>query len=478
MASNANTDLDKLLTFGQMALEQGWYDQKRDYFEQALALDASNREAIEGLAQISEILGRRMAVPVEPIEDKPVVDKLLTFGQMALEQGWYDKAREYFEQVLASDASNREAVKRLTQVNEILSRKETIAVEPIEDEPVEPAREYVEWLEKCPFCKEGRVYRERKPIVFGRFGPALTQAYVCDFCATKLSPLVDLAERKFQCVLIDKRYPEMQVYHNAELTREELIRISEGGRSDLEQERLVARQREAQLARIAQEEAAKLKLQLRSTLREFVGQMTYREAIERAQQATVGVGIAIDRVCSPLGSGAVIAPTGLIITNAHVAKWRSLYCITRAEYVEGETYWYYNAQIVKWDGGKDLALLRIESLSDGSPVSNLSLVSVPLGNSDKIHTGDTIYVCGYPGVGGPNVTVTKGLVSGFEADRALIKTDTEISPGSSGGVAIAENGLLIGIPTIIRMAPWGFGKIGYLIAVNEVRRFLQSYQGQ
>ena len=47
--------VDKLITFGKMALEQGWCDQARERFEQALALDASNREAMKGLAQIDEI---------------------------------------------------------------------------------------------------------------------------------------------------------------------------------------------------------------------------------------------------------------------------------------------------------------------------------------------------------------------------------------------------------------------------------------
>jgi hypothetical protein len=62
------------------------------------------------------------------------VDKLITFGQMALEQGWYDKARELFEQALALDADNREAMKGLARVNEILSRREAMAVEPMEAE--------------------------------------------------------------------------------------------------------------------------------------------------------------------------------------------------------------------------------------------------------------------------------------------------------------------------------------------------------
>jgi formylglycine-generating enzyme required for sulfatase activity len=72
MRSNTSTNVDELIAFGKMALEQGWHDQARDYFEQALTLDASNREAIDGLARANEVLARREAVAVEPMQDKPV----------------------------------------------------------------------------------------------------------------------------------------------------------------------------------------------------------------------------------------------------------------------------------------------------------------------------------------------------------------------------------------------------------------------
>jgi len=55
-----------------MALEQGWYDQAHEYFEQALDLDASNQEALKGLVRTNEILSRRMPTPAEPIGDQPV----------------------------------------------------------------------------------------------------------------------------------------------------------------------------------------------------------------------------------------------------------------------------------------------------------------------------------------------------------------------------------------------------------------------
>jgi S1-C subfamily serine protease len=200
---------------------------------------------------------------------------------------------------------------------------------------------------------------------------------------------------------------------------------------------------------------------------------THRQAIERAQLATVAVGVIDGDRCRYAGSGGIIDPKGLIITNAHVVGTGDLYCVMYAKELEGETGWYYNARVIKQNSSMDLALLGIESHGDGSPVSDLSLVAVPLGDSSEVYTGDTIYVCGYPEVGGYNVTVTQGLVSGFEEDRTLIKTDTEISPGSSGGVAISEDGLLIGIPAFVEVDPWTAGRLGYLIAVNEVRRFLQ-----
>ncbi len=78
MATEA--DIEKLLSYGRIGLETGYYEQAREFFEQVLALDATNQEAIDGLARVNEILSRRMdmaiepilGMPVEPIQDEPV----------------------------------------------------------------------------------------------------------------------------------------------------------------------------------------------------------------------------------------------------------------------------------------------------------------------------------------------------------------------------------------------------------------------
>jgi hypothetical protein len=92
----------------------------------------------------------------------PDVGKLITYGQMALEQGWYDKAREYFEQAIALDTSNPGAVKGLSRVNEILSRRASFESMKPEAPPAKPAgkghpiaewvrekrKAYAEWTER------------------------------------------------------------------------------------------------------------------------------------------------------------------------------------------------------------------------------------------------------------------------------------------------------------------------------------------
>ncbi len=65
-------DIEKLLSYGRMDLEAGYPEYARQYFESVLALDASNREAIEGLIRANEILSRMMPTPVEPTRAEPV----------------------------------------------------------------------------------------------------------------------------------------------------------------------------------------------------------------------------------------------------------------------------------------------------------------------------------------------------------------------------------------------------------------------
>lgn len=100
--------------------------------------------------------------------------------------------------------------------------------------------------------------------------------------------------------------------------------------------------------------------------------------------------------------------------------------------------------------GKDVALIKID-LGNNPPLPVL-----PIGSSDKVKPGDTVYVVGYPGAADLNETditptVTSGIVSAFKkitsGDYRVIQIDAAVSPGNSGGPVLNNKGEVIGIAT-------------------------------
>lgn len=165
-----------------------------------------------------------------------------------------------------------------------------------------------------------------------------------------------------------------------------------------------------------------------------------------------------------VGSGTIISPTGLILTNAHVASPASqgdveyepdalgISIIVQEDKPAVPSY---IAEALAVDGYLDLAVIQIRETVNGTPVdiNSLNLPYVNIGNSDNVHVGDDLNIFGFPSIGGNTITFTLGTVSGFSSedqigDRAWIKTDATISGGNSGGLAADNNGNIIGVPTI------------------------------
>ena len=164
------------------------------------------------------------------------------------------------------------------------------------------------------------------------------------------------------------------------------------------------------------------------------------------------------------GSGTIITPDGLILTNCHVAMPRAMWddpqfdydflvvsLTTRSDEPPEPTY---RAEVVQYDPVLDLAVIRVTHLLDGTAVNpdTLQLPALALGDSDLLEIGDDLFIFGYPGIGGETITYTSGKVSGFSreqgiAGRAWIKTDATIAGGNSGGTAVNDKGELVGIPT-------------------------------
>jgi S1-C subfamily serine protease len=159
------------------------------------------------------------------------------------------------------------------------------------------------------------------------------------------------------------------------------------------------------------------------------------------------------------GSGTIISPDGLILTNAHVAVGDRFYkaekltiALTIAE--DKPPVAAYLAEVVQADSNLDIAVLQIAFDLSGKRIdsSDLNLPYIQLGDSDALRLGDSVTILGYPGIGGTTITLTRGEVSGFTAEagygnRAFIKTSATIAGGNSGGLATDGNNKLIGIPT-------------------------------
>lgn len=159
------------------------------------------------------------------------------------------------------------------------------------------------------------------------------------------------------------------------------------------------------------------------------------------------------------GSGSIISPDGLILTNAHVVLPDRYFPVdalaiafTVAEDRPPEIMYF--AEVLQADAALDIAVIGITADLDGNPVNQaaLDLPYVPMGNADNLRLGDAITILGYPGIGGETITLTRGEVSGFTAEsgrgsRAFIKTSATIAGGNSGGLAADDEGYLIGIPT-------------------------------
>ncbi len=200
------------------------------------------------------------------------------------------------------------------------------------------------------------------------------------------------------------------------------------------------------------------------------------------------------------GSGTIISPDGLVLTNAHVAAPKAsglavLYndpellfseepdalvvaLVERADAPPVETYL---AEVAVADGTLDLAVIRIVSDLDGNPVdvANLNLPFVELADSDDIGLGDEVRVLGFPGAGGETITFTRGDVAGFESqdlvgNRAWIKTDTTVSPGNSGGLGANAAGQIVGVPSFVQEAIGG--AINRLRAINLARPLVDAAQ--
>ena len=173
------------------------------------------------------------------------------------------------------------------------------------------------------------------------------------------------------------------------------------------------------------------------------------------------LGVPRQRIENSLGSGVIVAPDGVIVTNHHVVAGADEVTAVLADRREFE------ARILGSDDRTDVAVLKVDTGGDSLPY-------LAFRNSDTVEVGDLVLAIGNPfGVG---QTVTSGIVSAEAQTRVgitdlnfFIQTDAAINPGNSGGALVDLEGRLIGLNTAIYSQSGGSIGIGFAIPSNMVR---------
>lgn len=169
-----------------------------------------------------------------------------------------------------------------------------------------------------------------------------------------------------------------------------------------------------------------------------------------------------NRVVHGLGSGVFISPDGYIVTNNHVVDGATDIRVTMSDRR------ILQAKLVGADPLTDLAVIK---------VNGNDFPSVPLGDSTKLHPGQTVLAFGNPL--GFRFSVTRGIVSALNRANPdssdprkpgqFIQTDAAINQGNSGGPLVDARGEVVGINTFLISSSGAFSGMGFAIPTQIVK---------
>ncbi len=175
------------------------------------------------------------------------------------------------------------------------------------------------------------------------------------------------------------------------------------------------------------------------------------------------------RQFTSIGSGFVIDPSGLVVTNNHVIEGGNVIYVILSDGTELKV-----DKIVGRDAKSDITVLKV------TPKASKPLAAVAFGDSSRTRVGDWVLAIGNPfGLDG---TVTAGILSGRGRDinagpyDDFLQTDAAINRGNSGGPLFNVSGEVIGINTAIFSPSGGSIGLGFAIPSNAARRIIDQLQ--
>ena len=164
------------------------------------------------------------------------------------------------------------------------------------------------------------------------------------------------------------------------------------------------------------------------------------------------------------GSGVIVDPNGLIITNNHVVNKADEIRVFLSDKRE------FKGKLIGTDTKTDIAVVKIEATG---------LSTIPIADSDQLEVGEFVLAVGSPF--GLTQSVTMGIVSavgrasmGIAEYEDFIQTDAAINPGNSGGALVNIRGELVGINTAIFSQSGGNMGIGFAVPSNLARSIMEQ----
>ncbi|HEU4684043.1 MAG TPA: DegQ family serine endoprotease [Nitrospira sp.] len=164
------------------------------------------------------------------------------------------------------------------------------------------------------------------------------------------------------------------------------------------------------------------------------------------------------------GSGVIVDPNGIIITNNHVVNKADEIRVFLSDKRD------FKAKLIGTDTKTDIAVLKIDATN---------LPTVPFADSDQLEVGEFVLAIGSPF--GLTQSVTMGIVSavgrasmGIAEYEDFIQTDAAINPGNSGGALVNMRGELVGINTAIFSQSGGNMGIGFAVPSNLSRSIMDQ----
>jgi len=167
-----------------------------------------------------------------------------------------------------------------------------------------------------------------------------------------------------------------------------------------------------------------------------------------------------------LGSGFIVASTGIVLTNKHVVEGEKSLVVQTADGKQ------FPVVQVRTDREQDAAVLRIDTKTP--------LPFVRLGNSDAAEIGDWVLTIGSPLE--LEQTVSAGIISAKNRSfcskhpTRYLQTDAVVNPGSSGGPLVALNGDVIGITSSIASDDGGYQGIGFAVPASLLQPLLAEFK--